>query len=513
MRMKNIFFIKNLNNLLLCFVLAIPLYFLYLSWNTLIIDHMGFRQTQTALTTFWISSSQFFEHITPVFGYPWLVPLEYPIYQIMVSALSDITSLSIEKSAKLLSILSFYLSLLPIQYLLKEQIKDHILFYVFYLSSPVLLFFSHTFLIESFAFLLAVSVLASFVLFAEKQSLKSAFLFICIATLCGLQKITGLMAALIGCGVYSLFILSNTNKSHFVRKISTLSIVFIISIILPVAWVIHTDELKVASYITSFLTSDALSNWNHGTLSQRFDIFNLAKVFGFRLAILGGVVTLIARLIFYRLKPLHSNSIAISSLCAGFFGPVVFFNLYLVHDYYMVASIGFIGLGLYLLPDLKKVRFNKAHINNSFLIFLTLSINLSIFLYWYAPKIDSIPESHQDMYATAQIVKTKVKSDEVILTAGVDWDSTIPYYTQRYSLMLPSWERNDFAPTSNNEYFNPIYVLENLEEYLDNKTLGAIIICKTRIAEDYNISVNYIKNNWMLTWNKVGDCSYGIIEN
>ena len=113
-----------------------------------------------------------------------------------------------------------------------EQIKDHILFYVFYLSSPVLLFFSHTFLIESFAFLLAVSVLASFVLFAEKQSLKSAFLFICIATLCGLQKITGLMAALIGCGVYSLFILSNTNKSHFVRKISTLSIVFIISIIL-----------------------------------------------------------------------------------------------------------------------------------------------------------------------------------------------------------------------------------------------------------------------------------------
>ena len=117
------------------------------------------------------------------------------------------------------------------------------------------------------------------------------------------------------------------------------------------------------------------------------------------------------------------------------------------------------------------------------------------------------------MYAIAQIVKTKVKPDEVILTAGVDWDSTIPYYTQRYSLMLPSWERNGFAPTSNNEYFNPIYVLENLEEYLDNKTLGAIIICKTRMAEDYNISVNYIKNNWMLAWNKVGDCSYGIIEN
>jgi hypothetical protein len=117
------------------------------------------------------------------------------------------------------------------------------------------------------------------------------------------------------------------------------------------------------------------------------------------------------------------------------------------------------------------------------------------------------------MYATAQIVKTKVKLDEVILTVGVDWDSTIPYYTQRYALMLPSWERNDFTPTYNEEYFNPIRVLENIDYYLDNRDLGAIIICKTRIAEDYSIAVEYIKNNWVVNWRNVGDCSYGVIEN
>lgn len=510
--MKNIL-LNNLNNFLLFCSSIIPLYFLYLSWDTLIIDHMGFRQTQTALTTFWISSSSIFEFITPVFGYPWSIPLEYPIYQIIVSVLSDLSSLSLENSARLVSIFSFYLALLPIQYLLKDGIRDHLIFYVFYLSSPILLFFSHTFLIESFSFLLSVSVLASFILFLEKKSLQTAFFFIFIATLCGLQKITGLMSSLIGCGVYSLFILYNTHKQEIVKKVIALSIVFILSIILPVTWVIYTDESKLSSYITSFLTSDALSNWNLGTLSQRYDIYNFSKVFGFRLILLGGLVTLVARLIFYRLKPFHSNSVAISSLCVGFFGPIVFFNLYLVHDYYMVASIGFVGLGLYLLPDINEVRLGRRYLTNSFFLFLTLTINLSIFLYWYAPRINSIPESHNDMYATAQIVKTKVKLDEVILTVGVDWDSTIPYYTQRYALMLPSWERNDFTPTYNEEYFNPIRVLENIDYYLDNRDLGAIIICKTRIAEDYSIAVEYIKNNWVVNWRNVGDCSYGVIEN
>lgn len=511
--MNNIFLAKNFNNFLLFFSSIIPLYFLYLSWNTLIIDHMGFRQTQTALTALWMSSSSLFEFITPVFGYPWSVPLEYPIYQMIVSFLSEITSLSLDNAARLISILSFYLTLIPIQYLLKQRIKNHILFYVFYLTSPILLFFSHTFLIETFAFFLAVSVLASFVFLTEKRSLQAVFLFICIAALCGLQKITGLMSSLIGCGVYSLFILYNLNKSELIKKVFLLSIIFTISIILPVAWVLYTDGLKLSSYPTSFLTSDALSNWNHGKLSQRFDLYNLAKVFGFRLALLGGMITLFTRLIFYKLKPLQSNSIAISSLCAGFFGPIVFFNLYFVHDYYMVASIGFIGLGLYLLPNTRKVRFRRGNISNPFFIFLTVIINLSIFLYWYAPRIDTIPKSHKDMYATAEIVKSQINSDEVILVVGADWDSTIPYYTKKYTIMLPSWERNDFTPMFNDEYFDPIYVLENLEYYLGNKNLGAIIICKTRTAEDYNISVNFIKNNWALNWNNIGDCYYGINEN
>ena len=370
--MKNIFLVKNLNNLLLFCSSIIPLYFLYLSWDTLIIDHMGFRQTQTALTTFWISSSSIFEFITPVFGYPWSIPLEYPIYQIIVSVLSDLSSLSLENSARLVSIFSFYLALLPIHYLLKDGIRDHLIFYIFYLSSPILLFFSHTFLIESFSFLLSVSVLASFIFFTEKKSLRTAFLFICIAALCGLQKITGLMASLIGCGVYSLFILYNTHKSELGKKVTVLAIVFIFSIILPIAWVLYTDEFKSSGYITSFVTSEALSNWNYGTLSQRLDVSNLAKVFGFRLVILGGMVTIFARLIFYKLKCIHENSIAISSMCAGLFGPIVFFNLYLVHDYYMIASIGFIGLGLYLLPDVRQVRFTNIAITQSFFIFLTL---------------------------------------------------------------------------------------------------------------------------------------------
>ena len=90
----------------------------------MILDHHGYRQTQTALSTFWIPNSEnWLNFITPVFGEPWSVPLEYPIYQILVSFTANYLQLTLEESARIITLLSFYLAVLPISYLMRGKIR------------------------------------------------------------------------------------------------------------------------------------------------------------------------------------------------------------------------------------------------------------------------------------------------------------------------------------------------------------------------------------------------------
>tara|TARA_X000000950_G_scaffold69537_1_gene86090 strand:- start:3147 stop:4580 length:1434 start_codon:yes stop_codon:yes gene_type:complete len=474
---------------------------------------MGYRQTQTALSTLWMSNSDsWFNFLFPVFGYPWLLPLEYPIFQIIAYWLSGIEFIELETSGRLLSLIVFYLSLIPIKYILRKNIKEDLIFYFFYLTSPILLYFSSKFLIDGFVFFLSVSVLASFLLLIKNFSIRNIFIFFLFCNLCGLQKITGLMAVLTGCGVYFIFhLILLKDRNHF-KEALKFSFIFAISIIIPISWVLYGDQTKEGIYLTSFLVSDALSNWNYGTLDQRLDFYNLSKVLGWRIGLLGGVFLLAVRIIFYKFYKLKDNALAISCLSCGLFGPIVFFNLYLVHDYYLISSLGFIGLGLYLIVDDSKPRFNNLTISNNSFAISVLLINLIVFSYWYMPKTNNIPLSHEDMYKTALKVKNQLDPEKVILTSGVDWDSTIPFYTQNYSIMIPSWTKNEFAPIVDGEYFDPFYVLNNIDNYLGDRELGAIIICNIRMSEGFEEEVNFIKENWKLDWKKQGLCIFGLLD-
>jgi hypothetical protein len=54
-----------------------------------ILDWYTFRQTQTALTSYWMCHGGFkLAYETPVGGYPWALPLEFPLYQYLVAKLS-----------------------------------------------------------------------------------------------------------------------------------------------------------------------------------------------------------------------------------------------------------------------------------------------------------------------------------------------------------------------------------------------------------------------------------------
>ena len=86
------------------------------SWHASILDRYEFRQLQTALSTFWmIRDGYHFDYLTPLFGPPWSIPMEFPVYQACVAALSGTTGLPLEQAGRLASIL-FFAATLPAAY-------------------------------------------------------------------------------------------------------------------------------------------------------------------------------------------------------------------------------------------------------------------------------------------------------------------------------------------------------------------------------------------------------------
>ena len=72
--------------LLISGLFCYTLYFLLYRFGTSLSDQFGFRQTQTAISSFWMAKEwSFFSYQTPVLGYPWSIPFEFPLYQAIVA--------------------------------------------------------------------------------------------------------------------------------------------------------------------------------------------------------------------------------------------------------------------------------------------------------------------------------------------------------------------------------------------------------------------------------------------
>ena len=84
--------------LLLIYGLSALAYLTIASWSSPILDMFGFRQAQTAISAYWIAKGgPLFAYQTPVFGYPWSIPFEFPLYQWLVALLADSSGLSLDQ--------------------------------------------------------------------------------------------------------------------------------------------------------------------------------------------------------------------------------------------------------------------------------------------------------------------------------------------------------------------------------------------------------------------------------
>ena len=128
-----------------------------------LLDEYGFRQTQTAVSVYWmLRGGPIIAYETPVLGFPWSLPFEFPVYHIIV-ALVRLCGVPLEPSGRIVSFIFFVGCLWPAYILFKSARIDVTAILccgILFILSPLYLFWGRTFMIETCAVFFSLCWLA-----------------------------------------------------------------------------------------------------------------------------------------------------------------------------------------------------------------------------------------------------------------------------------------------------------------------------------------------------------------
>lgn len=402
-------------------------------------EFFSFRQAQTAwgAKALLLFDSSGFVTQTPVFGPPFKVPYEFPIYQWIHFILIKFSNLEVDLAGRLLSLLIFQILAIQIYFLTKSVLdrKTAIWAIIIFELTPFGFQWSTAVLIDYFSILLAIVGINTFL--RSKHTFVN-ILAIFILTLSALVKIT----TFITCVPLVIYLFLHKYKKSHKQYPILVGLVFV-PIFIGNLWTNYADTIKSQSQETAWLTSENLFTWNFGTLSARIDpnvwikILNIldSLTLGFK-----GSFILVFSLVCYLFtkEKLKSNRInfVMALIISSIIGPLVFINLYYVHDYYFIPLSVFLSIVIpVLFSEILKIGTRIVNFGLiSFFLFLV------VFTMWISPlgvnyfnnlrTKPSIPER------SISISKYTTQEDLVILINCNSWDPTILYYANRRGLIV-----------------------------------------------------------------------------
>ena len=432
-------FIKsNTSKYLVSPYLSILVFFLWRLPNTRtgLADAYQFRQTQTAWGIREVERNGInFLHLRmPVLGEPFEVPFEFPLFQNIAGFFSILTSFSPSTSGRIVSLFFYCVSLALLVYLAKELFKKN--YFLFFLPlftiTPFAIEWSNAVLIESSAVFCVLLALVFVNKFLATNQIVYGIGTLVFLSLAALVKIT----TAIPLSFFLILFLVLKSKNRILGKPVLISFLILILSLLPaVLWTLHADSIKSRNPWAEWLTSNNLRTWNFGTINSRFELSNLQAIGG-RLWIIGGLILFWAfvYLLWKSRKDLRAWIITL-----GAFSPIlVYFNLYVVHDYYFLAVCPFIFLACAYLWEnldttrkyLHKERFVGAIVLLTVVLSWALQIPQRNYLDILRMPRNAIPE-------LSQIISFHTKATDKILVVGCDWDPTVLYYADRYGIASP----------------------------------------------------------------------------
>lgn len=392
----------------------------------------------------------------PLFGPPWVLPFEFPVYQNFAAAVGWGLGLGEESASRLTTLFFFQASGLLIL-LLSLRIGGGRVAALIALSlwefTSLLWSWSATPTIEFLAvFLVMWAVLVSLKSMARPWSIPSWALETGLWSLAFLVKITTVV-------VWAPFVLSvvwffwnSMRQSRFswLRVISPVAVGGLIGL----CNVLYGDAVKASGRFTEFLTLGNYRTHNFGTLDQRLDLESWAQVINYANGISGFFVAFVIFCVLFILFEKRRESLLVggglASIC---FAVGVFFNLYVIHNYYWiaVAPIVVMMFGLMGHQLVRRMSPRAKRVNTQKLLGVAaLSV---ILLSWLLtnPRASLGKFIYQEWrYGQSEEIAMGTLPNDGVAVVGCSWSPEVLYFADRRGLML-----HDTWPTGNMNYKIP----------------------------------------------------------
>jgi hypothetical protein len=433
-------------------VLGVHLWCAHLGWHNVPVDGHEFRQTQTAISVrYLVQDGLRLDYPTPLLGKPWSIPLEFPLYQDAVALLVRTTGRPIPEAGRTVGLLFFYLTL-PGIYLLAGRLAlppaRRLLILAAILTSPLFLFYTRTVMIETTVLCLCTWFLCAYWRAVAGGDWLAAVTAMGCGALAAMVKLPTLVVFLLPA---ALILFRETRRppaektggGSWWRKPATALAVIGVALGAGLAWTAHADAVKALNPLASFLNSTAVGVWGMGPVSLRFSsAFWTSISFNTSHAVLGYTGLIVVGI--FSCLPSRPGRRKIWLLLACFVpGPLIFANLYQLHDYYFLAPAIFLlaafGLALGCVLDLPRLPRPAGWL----LVTGLLSLGVVTYARTY---YRLIPDNESRVPQLSRALKAATRPDDVLVIFGQDWNPVLPYTAERRALMIPpGMEKNPVA--------------------------------------------------------------------
>jgi hypothetical protein len=403
-----------------------------------------FRQVQTALTARYLQEEGWsLSYPMPLFGPPWSAPMEFPFYQLCVARFGTVTGLPLEPAGRLVS-LGFLFLALPAWFGLADLLglppARRWLLLSLILLSPVYLYYSRTFMIESTTLCASAWFLLAYCRTLERRRAAWLAAAMVLGAVAALAKVTTLIVFLVPAFAFTCMQLwrasrpSPTSIWPAVQSVISRGLAAIApAVIIGTAWVRFSDSVKAANPLTRMLMSGPMGPFNFGTMHQRLSLATWEQIFRHTsVAVLPSLnlgLMAVFTLILGRVHRAAAFLLVLSFLA----GPAIFTNLYFVHDYY------FYGNGVFLLGALVLAWSQILDLEAFSLAARWVTVGASLCLQILSYSLTYLPVQRHPFHEPPElgaILAAATRPDDVLLIYGHDWEAHLPYFAQRRAVMI-----------------------------------------------------------------------------
>ena len=418
--------------------------------------YYNFRTSETAIVIqdFFRNGFSLLHSNIPVYGKPWTLVFEFPLYQaIIYFFMKIIHSDNIDLCGRLISIVIYYSGLAELIRIVKKMINDNAAYIVglVYTISFFNLYWSRAILIDYLSVLLSLAYLYYFYLLIKDQiSLARYFVGIGVGIAGYLTKATtmfvvvffimfftidneivllkGECEANIKCGIKNYFA---KNKIRLLKFFP----LAMIPVIFGYLWTRYADKMKAMSRYTEWLTSKNLSAWNYGTLAQKLTAKNWLLIWDRYIPLCGSVLLFSIIIVVYLLftEKKHIKIVVISWL-SQFMTIFLLFNLYYQHFYYYIAISPFVylSLGIMIYEIIESITIKKKTTVALIVIGMML---LQVNQYNNYEYVDGILHVDTKNNSIGKLLERITADDELIVITDEEWNPDTLYAANRRGFM------------------------------------------------------------------------------